>query len=123
MTPDLAVRRFCLSCLGVNSGHSAYDCASKVCPLYACMPFRGKRRRPSRAFIRAQCYQYQPGDRTDCQAAECALYPFRPWAGPGHVERRRSTAAQREAAARGRETVRQNATSAAGRALGAEVGV
>jgi len=37
-----AVRRFCLGCLGATTARAAFDCLSGMCPLYVCMPFRGK---------------------------------------------------------------------------------
>jgi len=106
-TVAACVRHFCLECLGATSGRGAFDCGSMLCPLRPASPFLGKsmppslrppeydgepplvsKRRPSVRFIHAQCRQCQPGDRTDCEAAECALYPFRPWPGPGKAPRR-----------------------------------
>ena len=124
-----AVRRFCLECLGATTARGAFDCLSGLCPLYVCMPFRGKpmpkslsptswgesaqtsrlaakeaarakelastpKRRPSLRLIHAQCRQCQPGDRTDCGATDCGLYPFRPWDGPGKASMRRRTERQ-----------------------------
>lgn len=107
-TVAACVRRFCLDCLGATSGRAAFDCGSEVCPLRPSSPFLGKpmprsmrtedydgeparvaKRRPSRSLIHAQCRQCQPGDRTDCEAEGCALYPYRPWDGPGKVPRRK----------------------------------
>ena len=112
-TPARAIRRFCLECVGASSGRAAFDCGSTICPLRPCSPFLGKpmptslrppaypgepppvaKRKPSRALIHAQCRQCQPGDRTDCEAADCALYPFRPWDGPGKAGKRRSSEKQ-----------------------------
>jgi hypothetical protein len=106
-TVAACVKRFCLDCLGATSGRAAFDCGSQVCPLRPASPFLGKpmprslqppdyegqparapRRRASKALIHAQCRQCQPGDRTDCEAADCGLYPFRPWDGPGRAARR-----------------------------------
>ncbi len=133
-----AVRHFCLACVGATSRRAAFDCGSTVCPLRPASSFLGKpmpvtmraddypgeparvaKCRPSRKLIHAQCYQCQPNDRTDCEAADCAMYPFRPWDGPGRADRRKATPAQREAAARGRETMRQRASTAVGGAFDA----
>ena len=119
LTVAQAVRRFCLNCLGAASGRGAFDCGSALCPLRPASPCLGKpmpdsfrgltypgepprvpRRRPSRRLIHDQCRQCQPGDRTDCMAPECPLYPYRPWDGPGKASRRKASPAQREAAAR-----------------------
>jgi len=102
-----SVKRFCLDCLGASSGRAAFDCGSTVCPLRPASPFLGRpmpqsfrgpsypgepppvtKRRPSRKLIHAQCHQCQPGDTTDCMSEDCALYPCRPWDGPGKVARR-----------------------------------
>ena len=108
-TPGRAIRQFCLECVGAPNVRAAFDCLSQVCLLYAACPFwhrpmpvtmrppdndggpgipRPKRRRPSRALIRAYCRTCQPGGRTDCQGSECPLYPYRPWPGPGKAPRR-----------------------------------
>lgn len=58
-------------------------------PDYDGEPARVAKRRPSRRLIHAQCRQCQPGDRTHCEAADCALYPYRPWDGPGKAPRRK----------------------------------
>lgn len=132
-TASVCIRRFCLDCLGATSARAGFDCGSQVCPLRPASPFLGKpmpdsfrgpsyrgepplvpRRRPSRKLIHAQCRQCQPGDSTDCEAAHCALYPYRPWAGPGKAPRRKASPAQRAAAARGRESMRQQASTAVG---------
>ena len=111
-----ALKSFCLECVGATSRRGAFDCLSGICPLYACMPFRGKampktlqpkrgiseeeqrrqgeynrrpRKRPSRRLIAAYCRHCQPGDRTDCLGINCAFYPFRPWEGPGKAPRRK----------------------------------
>jgi hypothetical protein len=52
------------------------------------------KRRPSLRLIQAYCRQCQPGDRTDCGADDCPLYPFRPWEGPGKAARRKPTPKQ-----------------------------
>lgn len=112
-TVGACIRRFCLDCLGATTGRAAFDCGSSVCPLRPASPFLGKpmpetfqgpthtgeplpipKRRPSRALIHAQCRQCQPGDSTDCMAADCALYPYRPWEGPGKVGKRLLSARQ-----------------------------
>ena len=137
-TVAACVRRFCLECVGATSGRAAFDCGSTVCPLRSASPFLGKpmpesfkgptypgepavvpRRRPSGKLIHAQCRQCQPGDMSDCEAEDCAPYLFRPWDGPGHAARRKVSPAQAEAAARGRESMRQKASTAVGAALDA----
>ncbi len=106
-TVAACVRRFCLECVGATTGRGAFDCGSRVCPLRPANPFLGKplpltmlaedysgeparaaKRRPSRMLIHAQCRQCQPGDRTDCEATDCALYVYRPWDGPGKAAKR-----------------------------------
>jgi len=135
-----AVRGFCLACVGAVSARAAFDCGSTVCPLHPASPFLGRampvsmrvtdyqaseeparvgRRRPSRVLIHAQCRQCQPGDKTDCLGTDCALYPYRPWSGPGHAARRKASPAQVDAAARGRESMRQKGSTAVGAALDA----
>ena len=118
-TVSSCLRSLCLACLGASSGRGAFDCGSTLCPLRPASPFLGKpmsqgfrglsylgepplvpKRRPSRRLIHDQCRQCQPGDHTDCMATNCALYPFRPWDGPGRAARRKASPAQREAAAR-----------------------
>ena len=144
-TLSVCVRKFCLGCLGATSGRGAFDCGSTVCPLRPASPFLGKsmpesfqpatssdepprvpRCRPSRRLIHAQCRQCQPGDQGDCEATDCALYPFRPWAGPGKAPRRKPTQKQLahwrrqgERLQHFREPLMQNATTAAGRAFDA----
>ncbi len=132
------VRRFCLECVGASSGRAAFDCGSRVCPLRPASPFLGKplpltmraddysgeparaaKRRPSRIIIHAQCRQCQPGDRTDCMAEDCALYPFRPWSGPGHAAKRQASPKQLETAVRALEIARQKGSWASGAALDA----
>jgi hypothetical protein len=137
-TVRACIRHFCLDCLGATSGRAAFDCGSQLCPLRPASTFLGKpmpltmrtedysgepariaKRRPSKSLIRAQCRECQPGDHTDCEAEGCALYPYRPWSGPGHVTKREASPAQREAAARGRESMRQRASTAVGGAFDA----
>ena len=137
-TVSACIRRFCLDCLGASSARGAFDCTSVLCPLRPASPFLGKpmpegfrgpsypgeplsvpKRRPSRGLIHAQCRQCQPGNTTDCMAIDCALYPFRPWLGPGHTTRRKASPAQAAAAARGRQTMRQRASTAVGGMLDA----
>ena len=79
-TVAACIRRFCLDCLGASSGRGAFDCQSRICPLYAASPFRRiGRRRATKALVVSYCRHCQPGDTTDCQGADCALYPWRPW--------------------------------------------
>jgi hypothetical protein len=119
-TVAACVRRFCLECVGASSARGAFDCLSGICPLYPANPFRGRtmprslmaypelteeersaerraasipRRRPSIRLIHAYCRDCQPGDRTDC-GGPCALYPFRPWDGPGKAPRPKRTEKQ-----------------------------
>lgn len=138
------IRRFCLDCLGATNGRGAFDCGSEVCPLRPACPFLGKpmpdsfrgpsylaeppvvpKCRPSRRLIHDQCRQCQPGDNTDCEAEECALYPYRPWDGPGKAGRRRpsekqlahlESARRLSAAARLPATPIQKPSTAAGQA-------
>jgi hypothetical protein len=101
------IRRFCMICQGLGqTARGAYDCESAICPLYTCSPFRReRRRRSSRAAIRRQCEQCQPGDRTDCLAVDCELYPWRPWQPGGQPKARCLTDAQKGRLARvGRAT-------------------
>jgi hypothetical protein len=107
------VRRFCLDCVGASSGRAAFDCGSTVCPLRPASPFLGKpmpdsfqrptysgephplpKRRPSRKLIHAQYRQCQSGGTSDCGAEDCALFPFRPWDGPGKARKRRPSEKQ-----------------------------
>ena len=114
------VRRFCLDCLGLTSARGAFDCQSRVCPLYQASPFRRVgRRRATKGLVVSYCRHCQPGDRSDCGGDDCALYRYRPWPGPGHAARRKASPAQREAAARGRESMRQKGSTAVGAALDA----
>lgn len=121
-SPARAVRQFCLECVGGGSGRNAFDCLSAFCPLYACMPFQGKpmpkhlapprdaaepdgrgeqavpslpKRRPSKALVAAQCRDCQPGDRTDCDAADCPLFPWRPWQPGGQPKLRAMAESQK----------------------------
>lgn len=41
-TAGPAIRRHCMDCLGAETGGQAYDCASELCPLRVCQPWRGK---------------------------------------------------------------------------------
>jgi hypothetical protein len=68
--------------------------------------------RASRKMIRQHCRDCQPEDRTDCGASDCALYPYRPWPGPGHAPKREATDAQKGAAARARAVRAQKGTNA-----------
>ena len=140
LTVGQAIRAFCLQCVGATSARGAFDCGSTICPLRPASPFVGKpmpvslrpsnykptdepalipKRRPTLRLIHAQCRQCQPEDRSDCRGDSCSLYPWRPWFGPGHAEKRRASPAQMAAAARGRETIRQRRSTAVGAALDA----
>jgi len=142
-TVATCIRRFCLDCLGATNGRGAFDCDSVVCQLRPASPFLGKpmpesfrpsayvgepaplpKRRPSRRLIHAQCRQCQPGDTSDCLATDCALYPYRPWEGPGKIPGRRpsrkqlahlESARRLSAAARQPATPIQKPTTAVGR--------
>jgi hypothetical protein len=146
-TVSSCIRRSCLDCLGATSGRGAFDCGSTVCPLRPASPFLGKsmpesfrgpsylgepplvaKRRPSRKLIHAQCRQCQPGDTADCEAEDCALYPYRPWDGPGKAGKRRpsekqlahlESARRLSAAARLSATPIQKSTTAVGAAFDA----
>lgn len=132
-TPGQAIRESCLECIGAANARAAFDCLSRICFLHAACPFwhkpmpvtmrppdydgepeipRPKRRRPSRALIRVYCRTCQPGDRTDCQGPDCALYPYRPWPGPGHAPKRQRTAEQKVVATNGLAVAAQNARNA-----------
>ena len=90
------VRRFCLDCLGATTGRGAFDCQSQVCPLYVASPFRqARRRRASKGLVVAYCRHCQPEDRTDCGAADCALFAWRPWQPGGQPKARTVTEAQK----------------------------
>jgi len=94
-TVAACVRRFCLDCQGLTSARGAFDCQSRVCPLYQVSPFRRiGRRRASKGLVVAYCRQCQPDDNTDCGAEDCALYAFRPWDGPGKAGKRRPSEKQ-----------------------------
>lgn len=96
-TITTCARRFCLDCLGLTSGRGAFDCQSKVCPLYACSPVRRDgRKRVSKQLIRRQCEQCQPEDRSDCGATDCALFFWHPWQPGGQPRARWVTASQRQ---------------------------
>ena len=95
-TLSACVKRFCLDCQGLATGRGAFDCQSRICPLYPASPFRQiGRRRASKALVAAYCRHCQPGDTTDCQGADCALYPWRPWQPGGQPKRRTLTQSQR----------------------------
>jgi len=90
------VRRFCLDCQGLTSGRGAFDCQSRVCPLYQASPFRRSgRRRASKGLLSTYCRYCQPGDLTDCGAADCALHPWRPWQPGGQPKARTVSEAQK----------------------------
>lgn len=88
-TVAACVRRFCLDCQGLSSGRGAFDCESRICPLYEASPFRHVgRRRSSKSLVVRYCRHCQPEDRDDCEAADCALYPWRPWQPGGQPKAR-----------------------------------
>ena len=79
-TVAACVKRFCLECQGLTNRRGAFDCQSRICPLYQASPFRRTgRRRASKSLVAAYCHHCQPGDQSDCGAEDCALYPWRPW--------------------------------------------
>jgi len=91
------VRRFCLDCLGATTGRGAFDCGSQVCPLHAASPFRqSRRRRASKGLVSTYCRHCQPEDRTDCEAADCALFHWRPWQPGGQPKTRTVTESQKQ---------------------------
>lgn len=102
------VRQFCLDCLGAPTARSAFDCQSRVCPLYTCSPFRKVgRRRATKAHVSAYCRHCQPEDHSDCGGPyvlpdgsfaqpQCALFPWRPWQ-PGGVPKTRTLSEERRA--------------------------
>jgi hypothetical protein len=95
-TVTACVRRFCLDCQGLTSGRGAFDCQSRVCPLYQASPFRRNgRRRASKGLVVSYCRHCQPGDLTDCGGDDCALYPWRPWQPGGQPKARTVSEAQK----------------------------
>jgi hypothetical protein len=95
-TVAACVRRFCLDCLGATSARGAFDCQSRICPLYQSSPFRRVgRRRATKGLLAAYCRHCQPGDTTDCGGDDCALFPWRPWQPGGQPKRRTVTEPQR----------------------------
>jgi hypothetical protein len=96
-TVAACVRRFCLDCQGLTSARGAFDCQSRICPLYAASPFRrDKRRRASKGLVLSYCRHCQPGDQTDCEAADCGLFPWRPWQPGGQPKPRTMTDSQKQ---------------------------
>jgi hypothetical protein len=90
------LRRFCLDCMGASSARGAFDCQSRVCPLYQASPFRQTgRHRATKGLVVTYCRHCQPGDTTDCQGASCALYPWRPWQPGGQPKARTMTESQK----------------------------
>ncbi len=86
-TVAACVRRFCLDCLGLTSARGAFDCQSRICPLYQACPFRKTgRRRATKGLVVTYCRHCQPGDTTDCGGDDCALFPWRPWQPGGQPE-------------------------------------
>ena len=111
-TSQRAVSAFCIACMGAARRRGAYDCLCLTCLLYPANPLKGKtlpvalrppdydgepngdrppKRRATKMMIRTYCRSCQPEDRTDCQATDCGLYPFRPWPGPGHAPKRQAS--------------------------------
>lgn len=96
-TVSSCIRRFCLDCLGLKSARGAFDCQSQVCPLYQASPFRrAGRRRASKSLVVDYCRHCQPGDRVDCEAADCALYAWRPWQPGGQPKVKTLSDAQKQ---------------------------
>ena len=90
------VRRFCLDCLGASSARGAFDCQSRICPLYQASPFRHTgRHRVTKGLVVDYCRHCQPGDQTDCGGEECALFPWRPWQPGGQPKLRTLTEPQK----------------------------
>jgi hypothetical protein len=97
LTVAACVKRFCLDCLGAASARGAFDCQSRICPLYESSPFRRiGRRRASKGLVISYCRHCQPGDQTDCGGADCALYLWRPWQPGGQPRTRTVTDAQKQ---------------------------
>jgi len=93
----ICVRRFCLDCLGASSARGAFDCQSRICPLYAASPFRQTgRRRATKGLVAAYCRHCQPGDITDCGGTDCALFVWRPWQSGGQPKMRGLTETQKQ---------------------------
>jgi len=96
-TVAACVRRFCLDCMGASSARGAFDCQSRVCPLYAASPFRQTgRHRATKGLVVTYCRHCQPGDLTDCGGEQCALHPWRPWQPGGQPKLRTMTESQRK---------------------------
>ena len=95
-TVTQAVKRFCLGCLGATSARGAFDCQSRICPLYQASPFRRiGRRRATKGLVVTYCRQCQPGDQSDCGGEDCALYPWRPWQPGGQPKLRTMSESQK----------------------------
>jgi hypothetical protein len=121
-TVAACVRRFCLACLGAENARNAFDCESASCPLYVCMPFQKKavprhlapprdaagpdgcegqttprlaKCRASKVLVAAFCRDCQPEDRRDCGAADCPLFPWRPWQPGGQPKVRAMSESQK----------------------------
>jgi hypothetical protein len=95
-TVATCIRRFCLDCQGLTSARGAFDCQSRICPLYGASPFRRSgHRRASKGLVSAYCRHCQPGDTTDCGGDDCALFPWRPWQPGGQPKTRIVTGAQK----------------------------
>lgn len=96
LTVAQAVKRFCLDCQGLTSARGAFDCQSRICPLYQASPFRRiGRRRATKGLVAEYCRHCQPGDQSDCGGEECALYPWRPWQPGGQPKLRTLTESQK----------------------------
>jgi hypothetical protein len=91
------VKRFCLDCLGATSGRGAFDCQSRICPLYQASPLRRiGRRRASKGLVISYCRHCQPGDLTDCGGDGCALFAWRPWQPGGQPKARTVSDAEKK---------------------------
>jgi len=113
-TSKQLIRVMCLKCLSASSGHSAYDCASHLCALYAAHPFRGKakpamygatsayeerlisaahsktaKRWPSKSIINRFCRECQPESRAKCNESACPINPMTPFQAGGQPKRTR----------------------------------
>ena len=96
-TVAACVRRFCQDCQGAATGRGTFDCRSQVCPLYAASPFRqARRRRANKGLVSTYCRHCQPEDRDDCEAVDCALFPWRPWQPGGQPKVRTVSEAQKQ---------------------------
>jgi hypothetical protein len=90
------VRRFCLDCEGLTSARGAFDCASRICPLYVASPFRRiGRHRATKSLVVTYCRHCQPADQSECGGDDCALFPWRHWQPGGQPKTRTLTESQK----------------------------